>query len=194
MAIVNDDLRVVFLDEPLVPVPEWRQYFGGFLGSRTLGRPGVGYHTLKDRGALEGIEDYRFFTVICNPAIAILRWKNLGLMWWDQSLDSALMSPRVQSLFPQAKQCGYHINREKFGTQMSSFLDIDIKPMMPLSWPEDARWWDQYTAQQLQWMLRGVPEIKQYHYDTEIESILRHRAEISITAVTLMDGDIEPSL
>jgi len=177
MAIINDRLKLVFLDEPLVPVLKFRMQWAYLPGSRVVGSPGESYNSLVTRCVLtEDIRsEYKFFTVVCNPAIALLRWHNM--FYRDKSLDEALLQWSGSRTFVQAHHCEYVLFRESFDhhyARLANLLGLlDPEPDDP--WPEDADWWEHYTSKQLHWMILNVREVERYHFDDMLRSIMRRR-------------------
>ena len=182
MAVLNETLKTVFLDEPLVPMPKFRRYWASLPGARVLGHPGISYQELVNREILSIADraELRFFTVICNPAIVILRWKALSMQWWDKDMNEALVAREMKPLFVQAPNCQYHAYRESLDTGLDTLFAMLNLPKTYVTdgvWPEDNRWWEQYTPQQLHWMLSHIPEVERYHFDTELRSLMRERKQ-----------------
>jgi len=180
MAVLNETLKTVFLDEPLVPMPKFRHYWSSLPGARVLGHPGISYGELVDTGILS-IQDrveLRFFTVICNPAVVFLRRKAASMLFCDQPMDYALVAYEGRPLFVQAPDCQFHIYRENFNRHLDTLFALLNLPKTTVeieAWPEDTEWWEQYTPQQLHWMLSHMPEVERYHFDTELRSVMRKR-------------------
>lgn len=177
MAIINDSLKLVFLDEPLVPMPKLRCQLAYLLGSRIVGSPGASYNSLVTQCVLteEIRRDYKFLTVICNPAIALLRWHRL--YYKDKSLDQALLQWSDARTFVQAHHCEYILFRESFEIHHARLANVLGLPDPELDepWPEDADWWEHFTSKQLHWMLLNIQEVERYHFDTQLRSIMRKR-------------------